>query len=135
MTADYATNELWSQAVRSPFPRIAAKNAQPKTIGPIAGAPTLEVGFPMAYDDAEKKWVPWTASGTSNTNIIKGFVYPVDVDTSATKDVLGIIMLKGEIHYDDIIIPTGESEADLKEALRDGPLARGLIVRGLTEVR
>jgi len=135
MPADYATNELWSQAVRSPYPRIIPENAQPRTIGPISGAPTLEVGFPLAYDDAELKWVPWTASGTSNTNIIKGFIYPVDVDTDATKDVLGIVMLRGEIHYDDIIIPSGEAEADLKAALRDGPLARGLIIRGLEEVR
>ena len=131
----YATNELWDQTVRSPFPRIKSDNQQPKTIGPISGAPTLEVGYPLAYDDAEKKWVPWTASGTSNTDVIKGFIYPVDVATDATNDVLAIVMLRGEIHYDDIILPTGESEADLMAALREGPLARGLIIQGLSEVR
>lgn len=135
MAVNYKTNELWDDTVRSPYPRIFPENAQPKTISGLSGAPTLEVGFPMAYDDAEKKWVPWSAGGTSDTNVIRGFIYPVDVDTHATQDVLGIIMLRGEIHYDDIAIPTGEAEADLKEALRDGPLARGLVIRGLTEVR
>ena len=135
MTANYGANELWSQAVRSPYPMIFPENAQPKTIGAISGAPTLEVGYPMAYDDAELKWVPWIASGTSNTNVIKGFIYPVDVEASATTDVLGIIMLRGEIHYDSIILPSGEAEADLKLALQDGPLARGLVIRGLVEVR
>ena len=135
MPANYGANQWYSSTVRSPYPRIVPEVALSKTIGPITGAPTLEVGYPMAYDDAELKWVPWTASGTSNTNIIKGFVYPVDIVASASVDVLGVLMLKGEIHYDDIILPTGEAEADLQTALRDGPLARGLIIRGLTEVR
>jgi len=135
MTASYKVNQLWSSAVRSPYPRIVPVNAQPKTIVAMAGAPTLEVGYPMAFDDAELKWAPWTASGTSNTNVIKGFIYPVDVVVDATSDILGIIMLRGEIHYDDIILPSGEAEADLKLALQDGPLARGLVIRGLVEVR
>lgn len=68
------------------------------------------------------------------TSVIAGFLWPDEV-VLATGEVLGQVMLAGEIHYDDIPLPSGETEADLKAALRSGPRALGIYIQGLTEVR
>jgi hypothetical protein len=69
------------------------------------------------------------------SDIVRGFVYPDDIELDDTDDVLGQVMMAGRIHYDDIVLPDGAVEAQLKEALRDGPRALGLIIEGLTQVR
>lgn len=132
---DYGANELWEQTVRSPFPRIVPEAVAAKTVGPITGAPTLEVGYPLGFDENLNVWLPWSSAGSGGLDTIRGFIYPEDLETHATEDVLCNVMEQGRIHYDDIILPDGESEADLKAALQPNALARGLIVRGLEKVR
>lgn len=75
------------------------------------------------------------AVGDTERDQIRGFVWPDEVVLVSGKEVLGQVMLAGKVHYDDIVLPDGEVEADLKTALRDGPRDRGLHIQGLDQVR
>jgi hypothetical protein len=136
MTRDYSDNELYSSSSKNPFPRIQSQHQYPQTFGPVASAPELAVGTPVAFDTSNKRYVVWSNGGTvAGADTIVGFVHPLPIQLHATKEVLGIVMSAGEIHYDDIVLPDGESEADLQTAIRANLRARGLYVRGLGEVR
>lgn len=68
-------------------------------------------------------------------HIVKGFVYPDPVVLSASGEVLGQVLKRGIVRYDDIVLPAGETQSVLDAALKDGPLARGLVIKGLAGVR
>ena len=130
------SNELYASASKDPFPRIVPVHQYPKKFGAVASAPELAVGTPLAFDSDNDQWVVWSNGGTvTGVDTIRGFVYPLPVQLDASDEVLGIVMVAGEIHYDDIVLPSGETEADLKTAIRANLAARGLYVVGLTEVR
>lgn len=135
MAYTYNDNELFTSVDRDPFPRIKPDHAYPKTLGPIATAPELEVGTPMAYDTDNDYWIVWSATTTGDAETIRGFIYPEPVQTHASNEVMGIVMVAGEIHFDDIILPTGEAKGDLRTACRSGPHEKGLYIRGLRAVR
>jgi hypothetical protein len=129
-------NELYASSSKDPFPRIKSVHQYPKKITAIAAASLLAVGTPMAYDSDNDQWVVWSNGGTvTGADTIRGFLYPIPVQTHASDQVLGMVMVAGEIHYDDIVLPSGETAADLKTAIRANLAARGLYVTGLTQVR
>jgi len=68
---------------------------------------------------------------------VRGFIWPdeVTLDNASVgnKDVLAQVLLAGRVHYGDIVLPAGESENDLKTALRSGCRERGLWIEGLTQ--
>jgi len=133
--ATYEERELFDSADKSAFPSIGPKRVLPCTFGPDAAEDELAVGTPVAFNEATFNWEVWSAAGTGDTDEIKGFVYPDPIQLAATADVIGQVMVQGDIHLRDVVRPDGESAADLREALRTQCLARGLVVRGLTEVR
>jgi len=128
-------NELYASSSKDPFPRIKPVHQYPKKFANVASAPELAVGTPVAFDNVNNEWVVWSAGGTNDNSTIRGFVYPLPIQLHASDEVLGVVMVAGEIHYDDIALPSGEAEADLKTAIRANLAARGLFVTGLTEVR
>jgi len=85
--------------------------------------------------------VVMTTQGTDGNSApadeIRGFVYPSEIVLSTAGEVMGVIMMKGSIHRDDVALPTAGSptQAQLDAALRDGPMARGLLVTGIDSVR
>lgn len=131
----YDERELYDSADKDAFPRIGPKRVLPCTFGTDAAETELAVGTPVAFDEANFVWVAWSASGTGDVDEIKGFIYPDALQLSATGEVIGQVMVEGDIHYDDIVLPDGESATDLREALRTDCLARGLVVRGLSKIR
>ncbi len=131
----YAENELYDSSSKDPFPRIAPTRVLPCTFGADATAPTLAVGTPVAFDEDNLVWKPWSAAGTGNVDEIRGFVYPDAIALDAAGEVLGQVMVKGDIHFDDIAIPDGESVSDLRDAVRSQCLSRDLVVRGVSQVR
>lgn len=68
-------------------------------------------------------------------HIIKGFVYPDSITLDGSNSVLGQVLKKGDVFYDDIVLSSGETQANLDAALKDGPLARDLVIKGLAGVR
>ena len=125
------TNELFSSATQDPFPRIKPVHVFSKTISAITGGPELGVGFPLAFNTSTNKWVPWTTGGVNGTGTIRAFVYPDAIQSDATDDVLGQIMIAGDIHHDDVLVPSGETQNNLTIALKAGLSERGLYVTGI----
>jgi len=82
-----------------------------------------------------------SVAGTVSTgrSEIRGFVWPdeivLDDSGDGNEDVLGQVLTEGLVHYDDIVLVAGEDEDVLKEALRSGPRALGLVIQGLDKVR
>jgi hypothetical protein len=131
----YADRELYSSGDYDPNKRIGPKAVGVKTFAADAAATELAVGTPVAFDSANFNWVAWSASGTGDVDEIKGFVYPNAIQLDASDEVQGQVMLQGRIHFDDIVLPTGETSTDLRQACRTDCLERGLIVTGLDAVR
>lgn len=82
------------------------------------------------------------ATGTAGENLgrraIRGFLWgdtPEDLVTDATDDTLATIMVEGDVYYSEIQLPSGETEAALKIALRDGPRQFNLRIHELADVR
>lgn len=130
----YDDNQLFASGSYDPYPRIKPVHQYPKTFA--AGTAKLAVGTPVAFNSSTKQWDVWSATGTNGLDEIRGFVYPEAIQQVSGKEVLGVVMMAGEIHYDDIVLPSGESESNLKAALRvDAVRERGLWITGLDEVR
>lgn len=131
----YANNELFVGTTRNDFPRVKATYVAPKTFAPVGGKPSYACLTPVSFNTATKKWVVWTNGGANGTGTIKGFVYVDGVDLDDTDDVIGNVMLAGEIHRDDVVLPTGELQANLDAALIASNLrAVGIQVQGLAGV-
>lgn len=113
--------------------RVEAHTIQPKKFG--SGSGTLAVLTPIAFNTSTNVWVVWTNGGANGTGTISGFVWSDDVVLDSDEEVLGNVLLEGKIHYDDIVLPGGELEADLQTALRSGLRDKGIIVQGLTQFR
>lgn len=74
-----------------------------------------------------------TASG--GTHKVFGFVNPNPIQTHATNDVLGMVMVSGEIHYAEIsaLVDSGDVSA-LQTALKDGLVSKSIVVQGLAGI-
>lgn len=130
----YAANQLWETGDNRPVNlRAFAEVVQPKTLA--TGSGTIYRLTPMAYNTSTNKWVVWTNGGSNGTGTVSGFLWPDEVTLDGSDDVLANIMLRGRVHFDDIVVPSGETEANLKTALRSGPRALGLTIEGLSQVR
>ena len=78
----------------------------------------------------------YQAGGLDNgAQDIKGFVWPSDVVLVSGSTVLGNVMMNGRVHYDDIVLPSGQTLPDLQAALRSGMRALGFDIEGLSNVR
>lgn len=128
------TNEKVSSVTSIPATkRVWPTVIQPKTLAAVSGAPTLAILTPLAFNTSTGFWVVWTSGGANGTGSIAGFLNEETV-TSATLETLVNVILGGEIHYEDIPVPSGETLANLKTALRSGPRTLGLTITGLDAV-
>lgn len=125
------TNELFASVSRSNDGRLISVRNLVKTLANIGAAPLLGVGFPLAYNTSTKKLVPWTTGGANGTGVVNCILY-VAKQSHATNDVQVVVMMEGEIHYSAILLPSGESQANLKTALQSTATRSPLLtVKGL----
>lgn len=134
------TNELYSQTSRAALPRIQPAEGPGSVVArsfKAGTAQTLVVGTPL-YIDANGEMVKLAPGATAHatapvTETPVAFVWPTDVVTHGTLEVLGTVMLKGQIHVDDVATAMGGSSANLLHNLRN-PKVRyaGLHIDGLT---
>lgn len=107
----------------------------------VAAQDALPAGTPVAYNTSLNQWVPWDANGSNGSDEIRGILFPDAIDLDATDEVLGVVMLSGKIHYEEILAAVEERavevEADLQSELRDASKLRdhGILVYGLTQTR
>ena len=130
-----ATEQLFQTAVGlGSGLRVEPTVQQPKMFaGGTAKLPQLT---PIAFNSSLRLWVPWDADGVNGSDSIRGFVWPNEVQLVADEEVLGVVMLLGRVHVDDINLtktPGPETLADLKIELRANVRDRGIIVEGLSE--
>lgn len=110
--------------------RIVAKDNKAVKLEIVAGAPILELGYPLQESAVAGTYEPW-ATGTE----ISCFVYPVRHQSSATGETLVVVMVAGDIHRDAVQLPAGQTQNNLDAALRDASLGqRGIRVFGLADV-
>jgi|TARA_Y100000296_G_scaffold86150_1_gene124875 hypothetical protein len=126
------TNEYVSSATIAAHPSIEPQTVQPKKFA--AGTALLKVGTPVAFDTATDNWKVWDFDGTNGNDTISGIVFPEDIQLLAGGEVIGPVMLQGKIAYTSVTLPSPETEANMKTALRTGPRALGIIVSGLDQV-
>lgn len=132
----YATHELFDDSSDdiNPSKRVAPTSLRPVTFAAVGTAPTYAKGTPVAFDTAVGKWKVWTSGGANGTGTIGGFIWPDDATMDAADDTLVVVMLKGEIHYKDVVLPDGEDQGDLETDLKSGPRLLGLDIKGLAGV-
>jgi len=121
------TNELFDSDTVDPTPRMAPRHARVKTLAPVSSAPLIPRAYPLAYNTSTQKLVPWTDGGANGTGVVNCFTLE-EKQSSATDDVQVVVMTEGMIHYDDIVLPSGEMQADLKAALQAFATRSNLLV-------
>ena len=96
----------------------------------VAGAPTLPVGTPLV-ENAGGGYDKWTQVAALP---IVAFVHPLPVTVDAVGEVLGVVMIAGDLHRDDVPLG-GETQGNLDTALKASTLrTRDLLVQGLEDV-
>ncbi len=100
--------------------RVIAEKINTETFAQASAAAELPLLTPLAYTGTGwKVFAHLTgayAAGTTET--ITGFVYPMKVTVSNTGEVLGNVMVAGEVDVNDIPVPSGQTSTNLLAALR-----------------
>lgn len=129
----YAVNELVANnTLVTPQPRIFPEAAQPKTFANVGGGPTLAMLTPVAVLTATGKWTLFINGAATGAQLIKGFIITEGgLKLDATNDVLGVVMLSGRIHIDDIPL-VGYTRPQLEAAIIASRVRdQGIIVEGM----
>ena len=132
------TNEQYvaGSALQNQNLRIVAEEIKPKTFA--SGTGTLAAGTAVTYNTSTNLWQIFDDDGSNGTNALKGFVWPNAIELNASAEVVGNVMLRGEVHVDDIPIvdvAVGYDLAGLQGVLRSGARELGIKVQGLDQVR
>ena len=137
------TNELVSTNTVAAKKRYQADLGRIKTVvlATVASAVILDRLTPMALHDGTNNWHPWTQGvSANNLGIIKGFLIngelsgPGDdgvVQTSATDEVHGVIMLAGQFHVDDVALFASNTLAQVKTAIEGSELSHVFQIQGM----
>lgn len=125
-------NELFAENTRAAPKRIFPEWSQPKKFA--AGSGTLLAGTLVAYDTTANTWKPWTQGGANGTGDMQGILWPDDVTLDSDEEVLGMVMLTGHAHRDDIAL-NGEAQADVDAELKSSARVLGIHIQGLAGVR
>lgn len=133
------TNELYSESTRGALPRIHPEEGPGAVVTRAfaAGTALLPIGMPMTVNSSGFL-TPIVPAGTAHASAtaieqLHCIIWPAPVQLVAGGEVLGVVMLKGSIHVDDLATAFGGSTANLLTALRN-PVTRnrGLYIEGLT---
>lgn len=129
----YDPNQLYN-SVTGPTSgkRIIPKVVQAKTFA--AGTALLAVGTLVAYNTSTNFWVPWVTAGANGTGTVLGIVAQ-PIQLKAGVEVLGQVMLQGEIHRGDCVAAGAETSNQIDAALDAEVRPLGLIIQGLATFR
>lgn len=98
-----ATNNLYSQSTRGPLPHMQPAEGpgavSQVAFANVAGGPTLPIGTPVYLEVATGLYKKIVPGALAATNDIYGFVWPQAITLDATGEVLGTIMMKGEVDF------------------------------------
>lgn len=137
------TNDLYSESSRGPLKRIQPAPGPGAVIVrefAAGSAGVLPVGTPVyvaAATGLVNKVVPGALAAT---NDIYGIVYPADVTLNGTDTVLGTVMEKGSIHFEEIealraagtLAGTAQQVEDM--CRKPSNRTRGIYIEGLDKI-
>lgn len=105
--------------------RAMSTSTQAKTFATDAGNLLLPRLTPVKIVAGE--WSKWL---DADVNTIAGFVWSDEVQTDATDEVLGNVMMAGRIHHDDI--PLGGQTQSILDTALNAARDKGFIIEGMT---
>jgi hypothetical protein len=78
-----------------------------KTFAANGAAPILKAGTAVYADATTGFWAKVVPAGTAYASAtaveqVMGIIWPTDIQTHATNEVLGTVMLRGSAHVDDV---------------------------------
>lgn len=137
-----ASRELFSGPTNLPVtPRL-----NPRPMGGLRvarfttnmGNALLPVGTPVAFNTSTLKWDVFTQGGSNGLATIYGFVYSEPIQLDDTDDVLGLIMVRGEVYEQDVntaairaVLGGSASDANVVTALQAAAAGDRFVVRGI----
>lgn len=98
-------NNLYSETTRGPLKNVQPAEG-PGAVGQVAfaaGSGTLPVGTPLYMDLTTGLYAKVVVGALAATNDIFGVVWPADVALSAGGEVLGTVMFRGQVDYNDLL--------------------------------
>lgn len=136
------TNELYSEATRGALPRIQPEGGPGAVVVKQfkTGSGTLPVGCPLYIEAASGFMVKLAPGGTAHSSAtvveqIHAIVWPTDVLLDGSGEVHGTVMLKGQVHLEDMAVAhgTASNNANFLLSCRNPITAyRGIHIDGLT---
>jgi hypothetical protein len=140
-----ATNNLYSQATRGPIPHVQPAEG-PGSVGQVAfaaGTGTLPIGMPVNMSVSTGLYAQIAAGAAATGNDIYGIVWPAAITLNASGEVLGTVMLKGEVDFNHIlqlrteeaIVSANTSVQQLKDICRKpSNQTRGISFKNLDKI-
>ena len=96
-------NLLYSENTRGPLKAVQPAEGpgavSQVAFANVAGGPTLPIGTPVYLEAATGLYKKIVPGALAATNDIYGFVWPAAITLDATGEVLGTVMLKGEVDF------------------------------------
>jgi hypothetical protein len=128
------TRELYTAGMTVPVgKRILPTLIKPCEFGVGAGE-VLVPGTLVAFNTSTVKWSPWQTGGANGTGTVKGILVDT-VTLSAGGEVIGNVMLAGEIHRGDVVSQYAATSNQIDAALNTGVRDLGIYVQGLDDLR
>lgn len=134
--------EKFQSTTRDAYPRAAPYEGGVRSKR-YAGSGTaneveLAVLTPLGRDSVTQNLKVWNPVGANGIDEIVAFVYPDPVTILSTADapndeILGNVLMRGEIHRDDVPLVSGATQNQVDAALL-GLRAKGIDVQGLPDV-
>lgn len=128
---ELATSDVTFPKVKRMAPDGSPGSVLRKRFAVDGSAREMSAGYPVAFNTSTGLWTPWASAGSNNTNKIRGFIYPDSLTLSDTLEEVGQVLTRGIIHRDDVVLPSGEIQADLDTALKANLREIGLTIEGL----
>lgn len=128
----YNANEKYSALYsnQNDLKRLNPSSVQPKQFA--SGSGSIAPLQAVAFNTSTNMWVPWANGGANGTGTISGFAER-EIVLDADEEVLGNVIMGGQIHMDDIPV-FGGTATQLKAAcvsLR----SLGFNIQGLPDFR
>lgn len=124
-------NELFRQTTRAAAKRFVSEHIAPKKFAAAAGGPTLAQLTPVAYDTVTNNWKVWANAGANGIAVIRGFIAEYTGATlDATNETLHNVIMAGTIYAQDVVLPGGETQANLDALLTTVMRDKGFTIQG-----
>lgn len=94
--------------------RVYVEGSHPAVVE-FGSAATILAGTVMGYITANDTWTPWTDGAVDGSQVVKGILWPEDAVMNGTDDKVANILVKGRVHFNDLVAHTFVQGVDTAE--------------------